>query len=185
MLLSFPVSASATHNGVIAITRIAGNDAYDIQLFERPLYWCKPCQMAHLVVDADGNAVYFSNHFKDVVYSSYPDDTLPVGQYAELNICLLNICRSDHFDSYQHLRSILLLVQSDTSQPLLQELDSRIREAAWDFSGNAWDSYWEASNVRRVPASLFADAILRLHYKGRLWALSRWFLWVSSLRENS
>ena len=69
------------------------------------------------VVDADGNAVYFSNHFKDVVYSSYQDDTLPVGLYRIEYLLTPTSADPDHFDSYQHLKVNLVIGTSDTSQP--------------------------------------------------------------------
>ncbi len=71
----FP-SYAATHNGDIAISRTPlVVTLYDIQLFENghlPLI-----HTSAIDCYADGNAVYFSNHFKDVVYSSYQDDTSP------------------------------------------------------------------------------------------------------------
>ncbi len=128
----------------------------------------------------------FSKHFKDVVYSSYQDDTLPVGVQGEY---LLTPTSADSWDtliSYQHLRSILLLNFSDTSQPAITASGlTRIREAAW-LLGNTWDSYPEASETsEKVPAMTLQTITWTV--QGALMGSSvyRWFLWVSSLEENS
>ena len=115
----FPVSA-ATHNGDIVISRTPGGNTYDIQLFEDGQFTNDLTYTSDgtpRVVDADGNAIYFSNHFKDVVYSSYQDDTLPVGQYRIEYLLTPTSADPDHFDSYQHLKVNLVIGTSDTSQP--------------------------------------------------------------------
>ena len=117
----FPVSA-ATHNGDIVISRTPGYDTYDIQLFENGQFTIDMTYMPDgtpRVVDADGNAIYFSNHFKDVVYSSYQDDTLPVGQYRIEYLLTPTSADPDNFDSYQHLKVNLVIGTSDTSQPAI------------------------------------------------------------------
>ena len=68
------------------------------------------------VVDAEGNPVYFSNTFNDIVYTYSQDNTLPIGQYKIEYFLLPMSFDPNTLDSYQHLKINLVIGTKDSNE---------------------------------------------------------------------
>ncbi len=124
------------------------------------------------------NVVYFSNHFKDVVY--FHTKMTPCQLVSnELNICLPQHLQIHHFDSYQHhvicywhkWYFIRLLLQIDhvyVKQPETTPETPETHNFRVAFPANS-----------KKFLLLILQTILRLHYKA-LYSFCLTDFWVSS-----
>ena len=113
----FPES-SATHAGQIGIKKLP-DSTYEVSLFENGSLTTDLTYNpdgSPRVVDAEGNPVYFSNTFNDIVYTSSQDDTLPIGQYKIEYFLLPMSFDPNTLDSYQHLKINLVIGTKDSNE---------------------------------------------------------------------